>query len=221
METDSKDYLYSGCMIGLILGVTALLVGAIQSFVAAYLGPYAAIALFFLFAFTYGGITVLGLAALAAWLPLRPGDYATDAPQFTLWKVQHVVGELGKVALSLFFPVFARPTFYAFFGARVGSQVAVAGKILDPRLTVLEDGCVLGEGCIVTSHAMVKGRFVLRQVSVGEGATVGVGSLLMPGVAIGAGAVILPGSVLKADTKVPARETWGGVPAVRLKGATD
>ena len=130
-----------------------------------------------------------------------------------------MVGELGKVALSLFFPVFARPAFYALFGARVGSQVAVAGKILDPRLTVLEDGCVLGEGCIVTSHAMVKGRFVLRTVSLGAGATVGVGSLLMPGVAIGAGAVILPGSVLKAGTEVPAGETWGGVPAVRLKGA--
>jgi acetyltransferase-like isoleucine patch superfamily enzyme len=135
--------------------------------------------------------------------------------------VQHVVSELGKVALSVFFPVFARPAFYALFGARVGKQVAVAGKILDPRLTVLEDDCVLGEGSIVTSHTMAQQRFILRRVRVGKGATVGVGCILMPGVKIGPGAVVLPGSVLKADTEVPAGEIWGGMPAARIRAAVD
>ena len=43
----------------------------------------------------------------------------------------------------------------------------------------------------------------------------------MPGVKIGSGAVVLPGSVLKADTEVPAGEIWGGIPAVRVRGAVD
>jgi len=219
MKTEIQDYLYTAALIGLILAATVLLVGWARSWLAFALDPaYVPLALFFLFAYAYGVLTALALRLLAAWLPLRPGDYDTGHSQFTLWKVQHVVAELGKVALSLFFPVFARPAFYAFFGTRVGKGVAVAGKILDPRLTVLEEGSVLGEGCIVTSHAMAGGRFILREVVVGRGATVGVGCILMPGVRIGPGAVVLPGSVLKADTEVPAGEVWGGVPAVRLKG---
>src|SRR5206468_94400 len=96
---------------------TVLLLVAVQGLLIFILGPYAAVALFFLFALAYGGFTALLLTILAVLLPLREGDYATDHPQFTLWKVQHVVGELGKVALSLFFPVFARSAFYALFGA--------------------------------------------------------------------------------------------------------
>ncbi len=220
MKTDIKDYVYSAALIGLALTLTVLPLVWVQGGLAALLGPVLApVALFLLFAYVYGAMTALVLALLAAWRPLRPGDYDTGHPQFTLWKVQHVAGELGKAALSLFFPVFARPAFYALFGARVGRNVAVAGKILDPRLTVLEDGCVLGEGVIVTSHAMAGERFVLREVRVGRGATVGVGCIVMPGVQIGPGAVVLPGSVLKADTAVPAGEVWGGLPAARLKGA--
>ncbi len=205
----------------MVLVATALLLAAVQGWLAPLLGPYLPIALLLLFALAYGGFTTLLLAVLSAWFPLVEGNYAMDHSQFTLWKVQHVVGELGKVALSLFFPVFAQPAFYALFGARVGKQVAVAGKILDPRLTVLEDNCVLGEGCIVTSHTMAKNQFILRKVWIGKGATLGVGSIVMPGVRIGPGAVVLPGSVLKADTEVPAGEIWGGTPAARIRAAVD
>lgn len=219
METNAKDYVYSSCLIGLVVAATALTLWAAHGWLTSLFGAFAAIALLALLALAYGGFTAVVLAVLAAWLPLREGEYALDDPQFTLWKVQHVVGELGKVALSLFFPVFARAGFYAAFGARIGRQVAVAGKILDPRLTILGDGCVLGEGCVLTSHAIASNRLILHTVRVGKGATVGVGCILMPGVTIGAGAVILPGSVLKAGSDVPPGETWGGMPAVPIRAA--
>lgn len=221
METDARDYLYATSLIGIVLATTTALLLAIEGQLAATLGAYAVIVIFVLALLFYGGFTALLLAVVARWRPLVEGDYAKDHAQFTLWKVQHVVGELGKVALVPFFPVFARAAFYSLFGAQVGKQVAVAGKLLDPRLVILGDGCVLGEGCIVAAHTMIEGRFILRAVRVGPGATVGVGSILMPGVNIGAGAVVLPGSVLKAGTEVPARETWGGVPARRIKSAAD
>ena len=221
METDSKDYLYSVGLIGLVLAATGVLLVVVEGWLASVLGSYTAIVMLILLVLAYGGFTAVVLALLSAWQPLREGEYTLDDPQFTLWKVQHVVGELGKVALSLFFPVFARAGFYALFGASVGKQVAVAGKILDPRLTILDDRCVLGEGCIVSSHAIAAGHFLLRAVHVGKGATVGVGCIIMPGVRIGAGAIILPGSLLKADTTVPPSETWGGMPAVRMRAAPD
>ena len=221
VKTEIKDYVYSICLIGLIVAATALLLGAVQEWLVSTLGSYASIAVFFLFALAYGGLTALSLAILFAWWPLREGDYSFDDLQFTLWKVQHVVDTLGRTALSLFFPVFVRPPFYTILGARIGRQVAVGGKIVDPRLTVLGDNCVLGEGCIVTSHAIVRDRFILREVRVGEGATVGVGCILMPGVKIGSRAVVLPGSVLKAHTEVPPGEIWGGIPAARIRGVVN
>lgn len=221
METDSRDFLYCTGLLGLVIACTAFVLMVVHGLLVPALGAYAAIGLFLLLALSYGGFTALVLALLSVWVPLRDGDYAMDHRQFALWKAQHVVGELGKIALSFFFPVFARAAFYAFFGARVGRQVVVAGKILDPRLTILDDNCVLGEGCIVTSHTMAQGRFILRTVRVGRGATVGVGCILMPGVRIGAGAVILPGSVLKAGSEVPPGEIWGGMPAVRIRAAED
>lgn len=221
MQTDAKDYLFSGSLIALVLAATALVLWVVDGLLLPLLGAFAGIVLFAASALAYGGLTAILLGLLSVRFPLREGLYNLDDPQFTLWKVQHVVGELGKVALSLFFPVFARAGFYALFGASVGKQVAVAGKILDPRLTILDDRCVLGEGCIVTSHAIAAGRFLLRAVHVGKGATVGVGCIIMPGVRIGAGAIILPGSLLKADTAVPPGETWGGMPAVRMRAAPD
>lgn len=220
MKTDVRDYLYSLGLSGLILSAAILLTASVQDWLTPLMGPYSAIGLFFLFALAYGGLTAISLALLAVVLPLRPGNYDTDDPQFTLWKVQHVVGELSKLALRLFFPVFMRQAFYALFGACVGKNVAVAGTILDPRLTTLEDRCVLGEGCVVTSHALSNDRFILRRVCVCRDATVGAGCIIMPGVTVGPGAVVLPGSVLKAGTEVPADETWGGIPAQRIRTAT-
>lgn len=220
MKTDARDYLYSALLIGLVLTLTIGLMYGLRDTLLALLGPlYTPIALLALLLAAYGGATALVLALLHRLMPLCPGSYRTTHAQFTLWKVQHVVGELGKAALSPFFPVFARQAYYALFGAQVGKNVAVGGKIVDPCLTVLEDGCVIGEGAIVACHAMARGRFLLRGVRVGRGATVGGGVILMHGVTIGAGAVILPGSLVMADTEIPEGEIWGGLPAVRIKGA--
>ena len=219
MKTDAKDFLFTTLLITFNVLTSLALLIFLKTPSAQLAGDLAPIVLFLAAMAIFGFVTAATLAALMRALPLKDGQYDANHAQFTLWKVQHVVAELGKVALSIFFPVFARSAFYAIFGARVGKQVAVAGKILDPRLTVLEDGCVLGEGCIVTSHTMWGEHFILGTVRVGARATVGVGCILMPGVSIGADAVVLPGSVLKSGTQIGNGETWGGVPALRLKAA--
>lgn len=219
MNTDAKDFLFSSLLIGLNFLLTAIMLAALHLPISRVTEQMASVLLLLSGLATFGFVTAATLAVLMRVLPLEDGQYDAHHAQFTLWKVQHVVAELGKAALSIFFPVFARSAYYAIFGATVGKQVAVAGKILDPRMTILEDGCVVGEGCIVTSHTMWDGHFILGTVRVGAGATVGVGCILMPGVVIGRNAVLLPGSVLKAGTQIGDRETWGGVPAVRLKAA--
>lgn len=219
MKPKLRDYILSEFLLLLILGATGSVLWAGRGVLRTALGDFALLGFVLLFLLLYGGFTsaVLGLFAKA--FPLRDGDYTTDDTPFTLWKVTHVVEELGKISLSIFFPVFFRPAFYALFGATVGKGVAVSCKILDPRLTILEDGCVLGEGCVLTSHALSRGRFIIGRIRVGRNAIIGIGTMVMPGVSVGVGAVILPGSVLTRNTVVPPGETWGGVPAVRVKPA--
>lgn len=211
------DYIICECLIGLIAGTAGFILWAGRNSLKFFLDDFAVLGFIVLFLLFYGGGTVIVLAVLDRAIPLREGDYTTEDFQFTLWKVQHVVEELGKLSLWIFFPVFFRQIFYSLFGAKVGKNVVVAGKILDPQLTTLEDGCVLGEGSILTSHVMTQNRFILRRIQVGSGATVGIGTILLPGVKIGEGAVILPGSVIRANTQVPRGEVWGGAPAILIK----
>ena len=220
MKTDYKDYLLSTLFIGLVLALTARAIALVQDALATALGPlYAPIAVVVLFLALYGGVSALLLALLERLQPLKAGSYRLSHAQFRLWKLRHVATALARAALTPFFPVFSRQALYALLGARVGRNVAVAGTILDPTLTTLEDGSVIGEGAIVACHAMARGRFQLRPVHVGREATVGGGAIVMHGVRIGAGAVILPGALVQADTEIPAGEVWGGMPAVCVKAA--
>ncbi|MBK8576147.1 MAG: hypothetical protein IPN90_10910 [Elusimicrobia bacterium] len=218
MKKNILDYILVDCFIILVLLATGITLWLGRGPVRAALGDFASLGFVVLFLLLYGAYTAGALAVLRRVMPLREGEYTTGHPQFTLWKVLSVVKELGTRALTVFFPVFFWQSLYALFGARVGKEVAVGAKILDPSLTTLEDNCVLGEGVIVTSHVMSQNRFILRCVYIGKGATVGMGCILLPGVRIEAGAVLLPGSVVGQNTLIPPGETWGGVPAVKVKG---
>ena len=108
METEAADYVYSAALIGVVLAATSSLLWVAEGWLHAVLGSYAAIGMLALFAIGYGGFTAVLLAVVSSWLPLREGDYPMDHPQFRRWKVRHVVGELGKVALGFLPRVRAR-----------------------------------------------------------------------------------------------------------------
>jgi acetyltransferase-like isoleucine patch superfamily enzyme len=103
------------------------------------------------------------------------------------------------------------------YGASIGKQIAIGGKILDPFATRLDDHAVLGEDSIVTAHIMTHDRFYLLPVTVKKWATVGVGVIIMPGVEVGENSVVLPGSVVTMRTQIPSNEIWGGIPARKIK----
>jgi acetyltransferase-like isoleucine patch superfamily enzyme len=70
-----------------------------------------------------------------------------------------------------------------------------------------------GHGCsAIDPKAIIRRSFV----HVKRNATLYTGSIVCPGVTIGEGVVVLPGAVVTCD--VPDGETWGGVPARRIKG---
>jgi acetyltransferase-like isoleucine patch superfamily enzyme len=100
--------------------------------------------------------------------------------------------------------------FLSAMGMRIGRNAYVNTEyISDPMLITLGDHAALGGSVRIFAHYGGGGNLVIAPVTVGPGATVGLGATVMGDVEIGAGAVILPHS----GSRVAPGETWGGVPA--------
>lgn len=94
-------------------------------------------------------------------------------------------------------------------------------------LLILEDGSSCGSGVKIITGSNIPGpnhgcsaidpaATIKRSfVHIKRNATLFCGAIVLPGVTIGVGAVVAAGAVVTKD--VPDGETWGGVPARRLK----
>ncbi len=107
--------------------------------------------------------------------------------------------------------------FYKMMGMKIGRGVVINSTwISDPSLIVLKDKVTIGGSVTIVAHYGQGGLLVIAPVTVGANVTVGLKATIMGGCEIGEGAKILPHSVLLPKTKVPAGETWGGVPAQKI-----
>lgn len=217
MKTEFKDFFLSILAISLLLVITILITCLLDAFLSKWFGRFLLLLDILVFLAAYGLTTVFYLRLLNFLFPLREGIYPMEHPQFTLWKHQSVVGEFGKIALKVFFPMFLKPIFFQLFGAKIGKHAVAVGSIADPLFTRIEDFAVLGHDTVVASHAIVFNKFYLKGVTIGKGATVGINSVIMPGVHIGENSIVAPGAVVSMDTMVPPGEFWGGVPAKKIK----
>jgi acetyltransferase-like isoleucine patch superfamily enzyme len=64
---------------------------------------------------------------------------------------------------------------------------------------------------------IIKTDLVIKRVTVGNGADIGVNAVLLPGVSVGEGAIIGAGAVVPRDTVVPPYAIYAGVPAKLLR----
>lgn len=107
--------------------------------------------------------------------------------------------------------------FYRMMGMKIGEGTIInTTHLSDPSLIEMGRKVTLGGSVAIVGHYGQGGYLVLAPVKIGDKATIGLRAILMGGVEIGAEAKILPGSVVLPKTIVPAGETWGGVPAVRI-----
>jgi acetyltransferase-like isoleucine patch superfamily enzyme len=222
MKTQPLDFLFAGIAIASILvgawTVTAYLIVPITTGI---LRDYHVIADGFLLLLSFGALAALLIRVLSAIWPLEEGDYRMDQAEFTRWKLYTTIYELGRGALFPFTTVFTQSVITRAFGADIGRNVALGGRIADPALVTVGEGAILGHNSVITPHAITGGRIVLRQVRIGRGATLGVNVIAMAGTDIGDNSVIAAGSVVPPDTKIPPEELWGGIPAKRIKAITD
>lgn len=88
------------------------------------------------------------------------------------------------------------------FSVVMKNRVRLHSRCFVPEYSVLDDGCWLGPGVIVTNTRYPAGprsKQTLEAVHVGAGARVGAGVILLAGVAIGAGSLVGAGAVVRHD----------------------
>jgi len=127
------------------------------------------------------------------------------------------------LVVRLSFLEFVTPTpftilFYRLMGMKIGRNVTInSTAIADPSLIELGDNVTIGGSASIMAHYAQGGYLVINTVKIGSGATIGLRAIVMGGVTIGEKAKVLAGSFVIPNTVIPAGETWGGIPAVKVE----
>lgn len=112
--------------------------------------------------------------------------------------------------------------FYRAMGMKIGQGSLVnTTNISDPALIELGRKVTIGGSATIIGHYARGGFLIIAPVIIQDGAAIGMRSIIMGDVEIGENAKVLPNSVVMPRTRIPAGETWCGVPAQplhKLKG---
>ena len=104
-------------------------------------------------------------------------------------------------------------------GMEVGPGVRFALEstpdVFFPELITLERDAIVGYDATLLCHEFLQKEYRTGPIHVGEGAMIGAGAIVLPGVHIGAGAQIAANSLVDAD--VPPETTVAGVPATPVE----
>lgn len=104
----------------------------------------------------------------------------------------------------------------------IADGVRIHSNAFIPEYSVLKTGCWIGPGVIFTNARYPRSQGVkesLQGPTIGKGAKIGAGAVLLPGVNIGANALVGAGAVVVAD--VPEYAVVVGNPARVIKRVSD
>ena len=120
------------------------------------------------------------------------------------------------------FPMYTLPSWYVNFyyrlmGAKISKGVHIASlNISDPQHVIIGSGSLIGGGTILNSHSAESGNLIVAKILIGINVTVGLKSILLPGVRIEDNAIVGARSVVTKYVTIPAKEKWVGTPASKL-----
>jgi non-ribosomal peptide synthetase-like protein len=107
--------------------------------------------------------------------------------------------------------------YYRLMGMRIGREVTLnSTAIADPSLIELGDRATIGGSASILAHYAQGGYLVIAPVKIGAGATIGLRAIVMGGVEVGEKATVLANSFVLPNTKIPAGESWAGIPAQKV-----
>lgn len=169
----------------------------------------------------YGLSLVFILPAIVFILRLYPseGRRATYSFESFKWYFYNgLVYIMRYTFLELITPSPMNNLFYKLMGMKFGKNVYNnTSAISDPCLIEVGDNVTIGGTATIIAHYSQKGVMIITPVKIGSKVTIGLRAIIFGGVQIGDGCTIMPNSVVLPKTIIPAGETWGGVPAQKLR----
>lgn len=158
------DFLLCGFVLSMIFVTSLGTVGALLSSSFPPWESYRGVVGVFLFLFAFGFYSGIVSKLMLMYKPFKCGVYAMDNPIFTYWKLFTVVNEFGRGAWLPFSVVFAKPLIAIWFGAKVGKDIALGGRLVDPHLICIGDEAIIGQDSIITAHVITSGAITLARV---------------------------------------------------------
>jgi acetyltransferase-like isoleucine patch superfamily enzyme len=146
------------------------------------------------------------------------GTFSFHSPKAIRWASYNAIGLLVRYTCVNFIRVTPLLSiFHRMMGMRIGRRVIINSAIIaDSNLIEIGDDTLIGGDAQVVAHAAERGMLVTAPIRIGCRVTVGLMSVVFPGVTIGDDAVIAACAVLPKGTQVGAGEIWGGVPARKI-----
>jgi non-ribosomal peptide synthetase-like protein len=125
-------------------------------------------------------------------------------------------------ATAMYLPMFSgtplRTFFWRILGVRVGKRLFDDGCHIPERTMVtVGDHCTFNVGSYLWCHSQEDGAFKSDYIEVGAGCTLGVGAFVHYGVTIGDGAQLASGSLLVKGEEVPPYTRWEGNTAMEVE----
>lgn len=113
--------------------------------------------------------------------------------------------------------VFGWPVFIRLLGAKTGKNFRTVGTVYNPDLVEIGEDVMIGIEALIIPHIGEKDWRYLKKIKIGNRVTIGVRSVVFPGVEIGDNSVVAAGAVVPKDRKIPPNQVWGGIPARKIK----
>jgi acetyltransferase-like isoleucine patch superfamily enzyme len=92
---------------------------------------------------------------------------------------------------------------------------------MDPWAISIGRHTIVGHEACISGHQIQDQELLLGRVEVGDDVVIGARAFIWPDVKIGNGAKIAAYSVVMRGTVIPPGEVWGGIPARKLRGASE
>lgn len=107
--------------------------------------------------------------------------------------------------------------FHRLMGAKMGRHVQInTAVIADSCFLDIGENTIIGGDVTLVAHVAEHDSLVVKKVKIGKNVTLGIMSIVMPGVEIGDHVMIAANAVIPKDTKIPSNTVWGGIPARQL-----
>ena len=102
-------------------------------------------------------------------------------------------------------------------GVKIGSNCKIQAFVFIPPGVCIEDNVFVGPHACFTNYKhpdLKQEKWQIAKTLVKQGAVIGAGAIILPGITIGENSMVGAGSVVTKD--MPPNETWCGNPAKKL-----